>query len=59
MTTTETPTAADTFANMAAEIVKRTGCTVETAVEHLLRKVYEERPALFLKVVAGSGILAG
>ena len=50
--------AAETFTKAAAEIVTSTGCTVEAAVDYLIRKAAAERPEVLLKVIAASGIAA-
>ncbi len=46
--------AADAFTTTAAQIVERTGCTVEQAVDMLLARMATERPELLAKVAAGA-----
>lgn len=50
--------AAESFTKAAAEIVERTGCTVDAAIDYLIRKCATERPEVLLKVIAASGIAA-
>lgn len=50
--------AAETFTKAAAEIVTRTGCTVEAAVDYLIAKAVAERPEMLLRVIAASGLAA-
>lgn len=47
--------AAATFTATAARIVTETGCTVDAAVDYLIRKMAAERPEALLKVIAAVG----
>lgn len=51
-------TAAETFTSAAAEIVTRTGCTVDQALSYLVNKMATERPELLVKVILTAPVAA-
>lgn len=46
-----TATAAEVFINMCAQIVEKTGRSVESVVDEMTAKMIAERPSLALKVL--------
>lgn len=51
-------TAAELFTTTTANIVKKTGCTPEAAIDYLMTKMMQERPELLLKVAVSAGLVS-